>query len=102
MRALRAGARTGSLGLFLYHQLKSRIGALDADADPSEWEDARFVRAIAETLNDIPGLEVTRVEGTNLTLHVRGRSESHILATRPVIDSLRLIWHEFRVASGEH
>lgn len=102
MRALGAGPRTGSLGLFLYHQLKSRIGALDLDTDPSEWEDARFVRAISETLNEIPGLEVTRVEGTTLTLRLKGEETSHTLATRPVIDSLRLVWHEFRLASGDH
>lgn len=96
MRAL----KSDSLGLFLFHQLKSRLGA--SPSDPADWDDTRFASVIAAALKEIPGLQVAASSDAGLTLRFDGETESHTLALRPIIDSLRLVWREYRTASGDH
>lgn len=92
---------TSSLSLYLYHQLRSRLGTGEEARDGTELEDDQLIRLLVSILNEIPGLEAKPAQGLTIAIRFAGSDEIRILRVQNVIDSLRIIWNEFQESTGD-
>ncbi len=90
-----------SLSLYLFHQLSSRLGAMESDENAGEMDSTTTMRLLLGILNEIPGMEAREAPGMNIEVNFSGSEERRTIPVQNVVDSLQVVWKEFQESAGD-